>query len=104
MACGLIDIKAENVMLNYYFKTALEVDITKVRLIDSEGVYLVKDGKYAFDLKIGHPFWRSLEALVGCVIGKPTDIFLFRILVRSIDYLLIAHQLMAVLVRLSSSF
>ncbi len=68
-------------MVNYYYTAAGELVIEHVCLIDRENAYPVKDGQYAYSLKIGHPFWRSPEALVGRMIGKPTDTFSFGLIV-----------------------
>ena len=52
-----LDVKAETFMVNYKFNEARKITINKVGLIGSQSAYPVKDGEYADDLIVGHPFW-----------------------------------------------
>jgi serine/threonine protein kinase len=82
----VLDVKAENIMVNYNFDEAGKITIKKVYLIDSESAYPVKDGEYADGLIVGHHFWRSPEALVSRMLGKPTDIFSFGLVVSLVPF------------------
>jgi len=75
------DIKSENVLVDYTATPGGDVNIERVYLIDTENALPVKDDHFMYDIDIGHRFWRSPEAHARRMIGKPTDIFSFGLIV-----------------------
>lgn len=80
-SCGLADIKSENVLIDYKTMRDSSVDIVRVCLIDTENALQVKDEHFMYDIDIVYRFWRSPEAHTRRMIGKPTDIFSFGLIV-----------------------
>lgn len=77
----LADIKSENIVVDFKVLPDGNVDIERAYLIDMENALPVKDEHFMYDIDIGHRFWRSPEAHARRMIGKPTDIFSFGLIV-----------------------
>lgn len=98
----LADIKSENVMVDYTTMSDGNVDIERVHLIDIENALPVKDEHFMYNIDIGHRFWRSPEAHARRMIGKPTDIFSFGLIV-SLACEICLYCLLIIVPRLSTS-
>lgn len=68
-------------LIDYTTSPGGAVDIDGIYLIDIENALPVKRDHFMYNMDIGHRFWRSPEAHARRMIGKPTDIFSFGLIV-----------------------
>ncbi|KAJ8068584.1 hypothetical protein OCU04_002296 [Sclerotinia nivalis] len=74
-----LDIKPDNVFLNWYVDNEDKFHVDKVQLGDMDcGLRL--EGQKLLNYKIGNVMWRSPEGQVGKGIGKPSEVFSFGLL------------------------
>ncbi|KAG5297219.1 serine/threonine protein kinase [Histoplasma ohiense] len=73
-----IDVKPDNVMVDYCYNQAGQLALERVVLGDLDCSLKLKDDKLLRlpdGVKIGNVMWRSPEAQTGQGIGKPSDVF-----------------------------
>lgn len=83
---AVADIKSANVVINHTCPRQDEIEVTHVKLVDTESAYRLKEGQVVSGAELGHLFWRSPEAHMKISVGKPSDIFSFGILVRPLAW------------------
>jgi serine/threonine protein kinase len=76
-----IDIKPDNIFLNWYVDSSNEFHLGKVVLGDIDCALKLK-GRKLLNYKIGNVMWRSPEGQLGRGVGKPSEVFSFALLVR----------------------
>jgi len=76
-----IDVKSNNVMVEYKRGADGQPDIERVNLADPDSAAKVEDGTHITGTQVGNVMWRSPEAQAGIGIGKESDVFSFGIVV-----------------------
>jgi serine/threonine protein kinase len=79
-ANGTIDVKPDNIFLNWYVDSSDEFHLGKVVLGDMDCA-LKLQGEKLLNYKIGNVMWRSPEGQLGRGVGKPSEVFSFALLV-----------------------
>jgi serine/threonine protein kinase len=79
-ADSTIDVKPNNVFLNWYVDSSDEVHLGKVVLGDMDCA-LKLQGEKLLNYKIGNFMWRSPEGQLERGVGKPSKVFSFALLV-----------------------
>jgi serine/threonine protein kinase len=79
-----LDVKPDNVMVNWSLDKQGQVNIDRVALADLDCGLKVKDGqllRLPGAQRIGNPMWRSPEAQTGKGIHKKSDVFSYGLVV-----------------------
>jgi serine/threonine protein kinase len=79
-ANSTIDVKPDNVFLNWYVDSSDGFQLGKVVLGDMDCALKLK-GEKLLNCKIGNVMWRSPEGQLGRGVGKPSEVFSFALLV-----------------------
>ncbi|KAF1920696.1 calcium/calmodulin dependent protein kinase-like protein [Ampelomyces quisqualis] len=75
-----LDVKPDNILLNWYVDSSDEFHLGKVVLGDMDCALKLKGDKL-LNYKIGNVMWRSPEGQLGRGVGKPSEVFSFALLV-----------------------
>jgi serine/threonine protein kinase len=75
-----LDVKPNNVFLNWYVDEKDQFQLGKVALGDMDCA-LKLEGQKLLNQKIGNVMWRSPEGQLGKGVGKPSEVFSFALLV-----------------------
>ena len=75
-----LDVKPNNVFLNWYVDENERFHLQKVALGDMDCALKLKDEKL-LNHRIGNVMWRSPEGQLGKGIGKPSEVFSFALVV-----------------------
>jgi serine/threonine protein kinase len=75
-----IDVKPDNIFLNWYVDASDEFRLERVVLGDMDCALKLK-GEKLLNYKIGNVMWRSPEGQLGRGVGKPSEVFSFALLV-----------------------
>jgi hypothetical protein len=75
-----IDVKPDNIFLNWHVDSSDEFHLGKVILGDMDCALKLK-GEKLLNHKIGNVMWRSPEGQLGRGVGKPSEVFSFALLV-----------------------
>lgn len=76
----IIDVKPDNVFLNWSVDSSDKFHLGKVVLGDMDCALKLK-GEKLLNYKIGNVMWRSPEGQLGRGVGKPSEVFSFGLLV-----------------------
>jgi serine/threonine protein kinase len=76
----VIDVKPDNIFLNWYVDSSDKFHLGKVVLGDMDCALKLK-GEKLLNYKIGNVMWRSPEGQLGKGVGKPSEVFSFALLV-----------------------
>ncbi|KAF2010973.1 putative serine/threonine protein kinase, partial [Aaosphaeria arxii CBS 175.79] len=74
-----LDVKPDNVFVNWDIDKDGRVHLSKVALGDLDVALKLEDGKL-FDHKVGNVMWRSPEGQLGKGVGKHSEVFSFGLL------------------------
>lgn len=78
----MLDLKPDNILLNYHDNGDSTIVITATKIADIDNAVHLSKGQ-AIYATVGNVYWRSPEAQVGVGISKPTDVFSFGLVVSS---------------------
>jgi len=76
----LIDVKPNNIFLNWHVDEKDQFQLEKVALGDMDCA-LKLEGQKLLNQKMGNVMWRSPEGQLGKGVGKPSEVFSFALLV-----------------------
>lgn len=79
-----LDIKPNNVFLNWYVDEKDQFQLGKVALGDMDCA-LKLEGRKLLNQRIGNVMWRSPEGQLGKGVGKPSEVFSYALLVSSLS-------------------
>ncbi|KAF1352906.1 calcium/calmodulin dependent protein kinase-like protein [Lizonia empirigonia] len=74
-----LDVKPDNIFLNWYVDSSDEFHLGKVVLGDIDCALKLK-GEKLLNYKMGNVMWRSPEGQLGRGVGKPSEVFSFALL------------------------
>lgn len=80
-----LDIKPDNVVVECHDQVDGTAVVDAVQITDSENAVWLQPGKNVLGVLAGNDNWRSPEAHLRAKLNKPSDLFSFGVMVRSID-------------------